>query len=84
MTQLYSNLVKYSTTYLHLVLAVLWPLVACFTAYLTTSMNEWIHFVASHVISSHVELSKCSLFIIVVENKGGATHMVLKQRIYFA
>ena len=87
MTQLYSNLVKYvnSTTYLCLVLAVLWsPVVvwvrlaslhtccvgqACLTAHLTTSMDQ------SHcIISSHVQLSKCPLFIIMVENKGGPTH----------
>ena len=33
---------------------------------------------------SHVQLSKCPLFILIIENKGGPTHMVLKQRVYFA
>ena len=44
---------------------------ACFTAHLTTSMDEWIH--QSHLMS-HVQLSKCPLFILIIENKGGPTH----------
>ena len=47
-------------------------------ASLHTRQLQWINLIAS----SLVQLSKCPLFILITENKGGPTH-VLKQRIYF-
>ena len=70
MTQLYSNLVNlmYNTTYLCLVLAVLWSLVVLrvrpASLHATSHINQCIH----------VQLSKCFPFILVTENKGGPTH----------
>ena len=82
MTQLYINLVEYvnNTTYLCLVLAVLWSLLVAGDrlASLHTSQYQWIN-----LISSHVQLSKCPHFILIIENKGGPTHD-FRTRIYFA
>ena len=75
MTQLYSNLVKYvnNTTYLCLVLAVLCSLVVSSVrlASLHTGQHQWMN---GSPKPSHVQLSRCPLFIVITENKGGSTH----------
>ena len=84
MTQLYSNLVNHmnNTTYLCLVLAVPCSLVVLRVRLtsLHTGQPQWILL----GLLSHVQLSKCSPFIFIVENKGGPTHGFKKQRIYSA
>ena len=58
MTQLYSNLVNYvnNTTYLYLVLAVLWSLVVMVVrlASLHTGQHQWINLITSSHLMSHV------------------------------
>ena len=73
MTQLYSNLVNhvYNTTYLCLVLAVLWSLVV--SRVRPASLHTTSH-IMPHLISINVQLSKCSPFMLITENKGGPTH----------
>ena len=72
-TQLYSNLVNlmYNTTYLCLVLAVLWSLV--FSRVRLPSLHTTSH-IMSPIISINVQLSKCFPFILITENKGWPTH----------
>ena len=74
MKQLYSNLVNYmnNTTYLCLVLAVLCSLVVLKVR--LASLHTWQHQWILSGLLSHVQLSKCSLFILITENKGGPTH----------
>ena len=76
MTQLYSNLVKYvnNTTYLYLVLAVLCSLVVTGVGMPHCTLDNINGSISSHHLMSHVQLSKCPLFILIIENKGGPTH----------
>ena len=80
MTQLYSNLVNYvnSTTYLCLVLAVLWSSVVLRVrlASLHTRQHQWTSGSTKAIscLMSNLQLSKHSPFILITENKGGPTH----------
>ena len=69
MTQLYSNLVTYmnNTTYLCLVLAAI-----CCPVVLRVRLASL--YTAHHHHHPHVQLSKCSPFLLITDNKGRPTH----------